>query len=100
MNMNLISRFARPAAVAATLSLAPGLALAGLSVGDSMGKTETEIRASLEKQGYTVNEIEIEDGMVEAEVALNGKEYEIEVDPKTGTVVEIELEDEEEDKDD
>ncbi len=99
MNTNLIKRFARPAAIAAALAVAPGLALAGLSVGDSMGKTETEIRAALEKQGYTVMEIETEDGMVEAEVALNGKEYEIEVDAKTGAVVEIELEDED-DRDD
>lgn len=72
---------------------APALAMANISVGDTVGTDEAEIRAVVEAQGYTVSEIEIEDGEIEVEVLLDGVETELVVDMTTGIVTEIELED-------
>jgi len=72
---------------------APALAMANISVGDTVGTDEAEIRAVVEAQGYTVTEIEIEDGEIEVEVLLDGVETELVVDMTTGIVTEIELED-------
>lgn len=72
---------------------APALAMANISVGDTVGTNEAEIRAVVEAQGYTVTEIEIEDGEIEVEVLLDGVETELVVDMTTGVVTEIELED-------
>ena len=72
---------------------APALAMANISVGDKVGTDEAEIRAVVEAQGYTVSEIEIEDGEIEVEVLLDGVETELVVDMTTGIVTEIELED-------
>ncbi|MEP3277769.1 MAG: PepSY domain-containing protein [Stappiaceae bacterium] len=80
-------------AVALAFVTAPTLALAEISVGDSVGKTEVEIRSALTKQGYSVEEIEQEDGKFEAEVALNGEKFEIEIDPQSGDVLEVEIDD-------
>lgn len=81
-------------AIGAVLLSAPLAAWAGLSTGDSVGKTPDEIRTSLESLGYVVEEIEIEDDEIEAEVTMNGEELEIEIDPATGAIIEIEKEDE------
>ncbi|OUS35889.1 hypothetical protein A9Q94_11235 [Rhodobacterales bacterium 56_14_T64] len=72
---------------------APALAMANISVGDTVGTDAAEIRAVVEAQGYTVSEIEIEDGEIEVEVLLDGVETELVVDMTTGIVTEIELED-------
>ena len=72
---------------------APALAMASISVGDSIGTDEVEIRAMVEAQGYTVQEIEIEDGEIEVEVLLDGVETELVVDMTTGMVTEIERDD-------
>jgi len=72
---------------------APALAMANISVGDTVGTDEAEIRAVVEALGYTVTEIEIEDGEIEVEVLLDGVETELVVDMTTGIVTEIELED-------
>ena len=77
----------------AMMVLFAGAAVA-LSTGDYVGKTETEITKSLEQQGYKVNEIEREEGNLEADVVLDGKPYEIYTDPRTGKIVEIEEGDE------
>ena len=71
----------------------PGMALAQISEGDMLGKTEADIRSALETQGYTVTEFEIEDGEIEVEAMADGQAYEFEVSPETGMVLEIELED-------
>ncbi len=80
--------------------LVPATAFAGIDVGQTLGTTEAEVRAALSDLGYTVQEIEIEDGEIEAEVTLNGTAYEIEVAMDSGQVVEIELEDDDADDDD
>lgn len=87
-------------AIAAVAILYPTYALAELAVGDTVGTTEAEIRASMEGAGYAVNAVEIETDEVEIEAMLNGQEYEIEVDPAAGTVAEIEMADAEDDDDD
>jgi hypothetical protein len=79
--------------LAALIIGTPALAMASISVGDSVGTDEAEIRAMVEAQGYTVQEIEIEDGEIEVEVLLNGVETELVVDMTTGIVTEIELDD-------
>lgn len=73
--------------------LIPGAAFAQFQTGDVIGTTEADIRAAVEAQGYTVSEIEFEDGEIEVQALLDGLMYEIEVAADTGLVVEIELDD-------
>ena len=80
--------------------LIPATAFAGLELGQTLGTDETAIRAALTDMGYTVEEIEIEDGEIEADVTLDGVAYEVEVAADTGQIVEIELEDDEDGDDD
>lgn len=77
--------------------LAPTIALAELAPGDAAGTSEAEILAFLEAEGYTIEEVETEDGMLEVEALLAGMQYEIEVDLGTGQIAEIEAEDEDDD---
>ena len=86
-------------AMAAILALYPTIALAEVTVGALMGTEEAQIRASLEAAGYSVKEIEIEDGEIEAEVMLDGKTLEVEISPEDGTVLALET-DEDDDGDD
>jgi uncharacterized membrane protein YkoI len=69
-----------------------GIALAAVSVGDTLGTTEEDIRSALTAEGYTVEEIETEDGEIEAEVTLDGQEMDVVVDARSGQVLEMELE--------
>ena len=78
------------AALAALLALPAGAAFADVSNGDYIGKTEAEMSANLEQQGYEVLHMETEEGFLEAEALLDGNTYEIYADPKTGKIVEIE----------
>ena len=43
-----------------------GVAAAAVSLGDKLGTTEEEVRSALTNQGYAVEEIETEDGKLEA----------------------------------
>ncbi|WP_420411523.1 PepSY domain-containing protein [Roseibium sp.] len=70
-----------------------GAALAAVTLGDDLGTTEEEVRAALTSQGYTITEIETENGELEAEVVLDGQEMEIVIDTTSGLVLEMELED-------
>lgn len=88
------------AALLATATLVPTIALAGISVGDTIGSTEAEIRTHLEKQGYKIEEIEIESDEIEVEASLDGLMLEIEISPEKGVVVAIEAEDDDDDDDD
>ena len=58
-------------------------------VGSHLGKTAGEIRQNLEQQGYRVGDIDKERGLFVVEASLEGKDFEIEVDPKTGEIVKI-----------
>ncbi|WP_298919006.1 PepSY domain-containing protein [uncultured Roseobacter sp.] len=74
--------------------LLPGMALANISVGDALGKSDAAVRAALEAKGYAISEIELDKDEIEVEAMLDGKTYEIEVSPETGLILEIELDDE------
>ena len=75
------------------VGLIPAAAFANFAVGDTVGTDLDEIRAKFEAQGYTVTEIEVEDGEIEVEYVLDGQEYEVTIAPDTGVVLEVELED-------
>ena len=92
-----MTNLTKPALLAAFI--VPGYALAGADLGQTLGTTESAVRAALTGMGYAVQEIEIEDDEIEAEVTLDGVAYEIEVAMETGKIVEIELEDDEDDDD-
>lgn len=87
----------KPALLAALI--VPGIAIAGVDIGQTLGTSEADVRLALTDMGYDVQEIEIEDGEIEAEVMLDGVAYEVEVSVDTGLVTEIELEDDEDDDD-
>ncbi len=89
------SRLLASLAVAAAIALSAVPTFAAVVNGDYVGKTAAEITESLEKRGYKVNEIEEEDGNLEAKVVLDGKPFEIYADPRTGKIIEIEEDDEE-----
>ena len=78
---------------AAALMLVPSLALAQITVGDTLGTEDDAIRAQLEQQGYAVEEIEREDGEIEVDVRKDGQEFEIVINAQTGAVEEIEEDD-------
>lgn len=71
----------------------PALGYAAVSVGETLGTSEAEIRANLEAAGYTVTEFERENGEIEVEVMIDGVEQEIVVAANSGKILEIELED-------
>ncbi|WP_299624728.1 PepSY domain-containing protein [uncultured Tateyamaria sp.] len=83
--------FTKPAILAALI--VPAAAFAGLELGQPLGTTDADVRAALTGMGYEVQEIEIEDDEIEAEVTLDGVAYEIEVAMDTGLITEIEHED-------
>ena len=60
------------AMLAPLVALAPAIAFAGISVGDTLGTEEAEIRQKLEAAGYTIEEVEREDGEIEVEASLDG----------------------------
>ena len=74
------------AAAMMMLFAAPAVAF---STGDYIGKTEAEITKSLKTQGYKIIEIDREGELLEAEIARDGKDFEISADSRTGKVVEI-----------
>lgn len=71
---------------------APVLALANVGIGDKLGTSEAEIRATLEAQGYELEEIEFEDGEIEVEFTKGGVETELVLNQSDGVVKAIEME--------
>jgi hypothetical protein len=67
--------------------LIPGAALAQINIGDQLGSSETAIQAALEAQGYTITEIETEDGEIEVEAMIGGQSFEFAISPETGLVL-------------
>lgn len=78
--------------LAGLMATAPVLALANVGVGETLGTTEGEIRSVLEAQGYTIEEIEFEDGEIEVEFTKDGVETELVLDDESGVVTAIEIE--------
>ena len=87
--LNSQSRILASLAIASAIALASGPAFAAVKIGDYIGKTEKEITASLEKQGFKIKEIDREGDLLEAEVTHGGKLFEVQADSKTGKIVEI-----------
>lgn len=86
-------------ALLATL-LIPSAALAQINVGDPLGSSETAIQAALEAQGYTITELETEDGEIEVEATSGGQSFEFEISPETGLVLAASQEDDEDGEED
>ena len=74
------------------IATAPVLALANVGLGDKLGTSESDIRATLEAQGYQIEEIEFEDGEIEVELIKDGVETELVLSETDGVVTAIELE--------
>ncbi|CUH47405.1 PepSY domain-containing protein [Ruegeria atlantica] len=74
------------------IATAPVLALANVGLGDKLGTSEADIRATLEAQGYQIEEIEFEDGEIEVELIKDGVETELVLSETDGMVTAIELE--------
>jgi hypothetical protein len=75
------------AAVAATV---PAFAMAAdLSVGQQLGKTEKDVRASLSSMGYEVRKMDDEDGAIEAYAVKGSKMLEVYVDPASGAITRV-----------
>ena len=85
---------AKSSVIAGVLAtLIPVAAFANFTVGERVGTDMDEIRAAFEAKGYTVSEIEVEDGEIEVEYTVDGQSYEVSVAADTGTITEVELED-------
>ena len=69
--------------------LVPATAFAAQDVGQNVGTTETEVRAALIDLGYEVQEIESENGGIEAGVTLESVAYEVQVALDTGLTTKI-----------
>ena len=73
--------------------LTPSIAFADVTLGDIIGTTDAQIQSKLETAGYTIDEIEREDGKIEVEVKSSNQEFEIVIASDSGKVIEIEPED-------
>ena len=89
-----VKTIASPKALMLVLAgvMAPSLAMAGFTLGDTLPSTEEALRAELSGQDFVVEEVEIDDGMLEVEATKDGIEYELVIKPDTGEIVEIEQE--------
>jgi len=65
----------------------------GIKVGDVLGTSSEQVRGALVARGFTVTEIEVEDGEIEAEIKQAGVSFELDIDKETGVVTEIEKDD-------
>ena len=83
----------KPLTLTALILTIPAMAFAGITVGDRIGTSETEIRTQIEALGYEVQEIEFEGGEIEVEVLKDVIETELVLNPANGTVREIEQDD-------
>ncbi len=85
-----------PTALALSMAavLAAGAAIASnLAPGVKLGTSAQEISSSLAAQGYEVLKYEREDDEIEVYVRKDGQRFELEIDPKTGQILEVEDED-------
>lgn len=87
-------------AASAGVLVAPVVALAAPTVGDSVGTSLEEVMNSLTNSGYEVREIEAEDDELEAVVLADGQLLELEISPETGMILSVELEEDDDEDDD
>lgn len=100
MHVSIKSALAAAAIAGGTLLLPLTASAADLAKGDYVGKTKAEITATLEKQGYKINDIDHERGKFEVEVekkadtdAIDPADVELKIDEATGKIVKVEIED-------
>jgi len=84
--------FNKPTFLAALMI--PGLALAQINVGATLGTSEDAIRTALEADGYMIKEVEFDSDEIEVEAMRDGTLYEFEVAADTGQIIAVELDDE------
>lgn len=82
----------KPLALAGLMLAVPAFGLADITAGDTIAVSEAEIRSQLESEGYTVHEIEYENGEIEVEVYKDGVETELVLAASDGTVLKVEIE--------
>lgn len=68
------------------LAVSSTIALAG-DMPPKNSKPVSEIAASIEKQGYTIEEIEFDDGKWEVKAYKNDQKHKLKVDPVSGEIV-------------
>lgn len=90
--MTIRSTIALALGAAATASLA-FTAQASDSSNQPLPLPMAKIAQVMEAAGYTVTEVEMEDGAIEAEGMKDGQEWEVIIDAKTGEIVSAELDD-------
>ncbi len=83
--------FAVTSVIAATVAGAAVAAQPALNT--KLGNDFSEIIRALSADGYTIQEIEREHGLIEVEALKEGQTFEIKVDPTSGQVVSIEHDD-------
>lgn len=81
-------------------ALIPMIAAADVSLGQTVGVEDAELRAALEAEGYQILEIERERDEIEVETLLNGQAIELELDPVTGAIIAMELDNDDDRHDD
>ncbi|RVT82837.1 PepSY domain-containing protein [Rhodobacteraceae bacterium CCMM004] len=77
-------------------ALIPVGAIAAVTQGTALPVDLDEMRAALATEGYTVTEIEVEDGEIEVEALFDGTEVELTL-AADGTVLGVETEEEDDD---
>lgn len=87
-------------AASAGILVAPVVALAAPTVGDSVGTSLEEVMNNLTNSGCEVREIEAEDDELEAVVLVDGQLLELEISPETGMILSVELEEDDGEDDD
>jgi len=100
MNLSIKSALAAAALAGGALLLPLTASASELATGDYVGKTKAEVTATLEKQGYKINDIDQEHGKFEVEVekkvdkgAADPSDIDIKIDQATGKIVKVEIED-------
>lgn len=100
MNLSIKSTLAAVAIAGGTLLLPLTASAADLAKGDYVGKTKAEITATLEKQGYKINDIDHERGKFEVEVekkadteTVDPDDIELKIDQATGKIIKVEIDD-------
>jgi hypothetical protein len=89
--------------LAATAAIAAGLGSLSYGTGAVAGshgqgqvngpKSDTEIRQSLQADGYTIQRMERERNKVEVKATRDSQRWELKVDAQTGTILQRELDD-------
>lgn len=90
MQIKALTALALAATAMGTLSVQ---ALAGSDSLAGAGLNQEQVAAIVTEAGYTFEEAEYEDGVIEAEGMKDGVEWELTLDAQTGEILDIEQDD-------